>query len=85
MKGKCRPDRRRLCARERPGHYEEELVVEILRRREERCDVRGKAGKEAAIETALSREMRQNHARKREEGIEGMKVPRIYESFVFPV
>lgn len=42
MKGKCRPGRRRLRARGRPGHYEEELVVGLLRR-EERCDVQGKA------------------------------------------
>lgn len=57
----------------------------------------GKTGEEAAIETALSREMRQNHARKREGGREkgrermgggrpeGMKAPRIYEGFVFPL
>lgn len=38
--------------RGRPGHYEEELVAELLRR-EERCDVREKR-REAAIEAARS-------------------------------
>lgn len=64
MKGKCRPGRRRLRARGRPGHYEEELVARLLRR-EERCDVRENEGN-AAIEAALSREMWQNRTRERE-------------------
>lgn len=52
MKGKCRPGRRRLCARGRPGHYEEELV-ELLRR-EERCDMRENGGRSSNRDRALS-------------------------------
>lgn len=96
MKGKCRPGRRRLCARERPGHYEEELVVGLLRR-EERCDVRENGGRSSNRDRALSgnaakpceKEGGRKGERKRKGGgvggPEGMKAPRIYEGFVFPL
>jgi len=46
-------------------------------------------GEEAAIETALSREMRQNREkegrRERKVWREGMKAPLIYEAFAFPL
>lgn len=79
MKGKCRPGRRRLCARGRPGHYEEELVVELLRR-EERCDMRKNGGRSGNRDRALSGNA--TKPCKKEGGRERMKV-RIYEGFAF--
>lgn len=85
------------------GAYALEDVQDIMKRNSSssfydgKNDVTcGKTGEEAAIETTFSREMRQNHARKRVGGGGGgrrkggrkkkrgeMKAPRIYEGFAF--
>lgn len=92
MKGKRRPRRRRLCARGRPGHYEEELSSSSFTtgKNDVTCGKteKGEGGKGAAIEAALSREMRQNRAQEKEkEGDESsrMEAASIYEGSAFPL
>lgn len=86
------------------GAYALEDVQDIMKRNSSssfydgKNDVTcGKTGEEAAIETTFSREMRQNHARKRVGGEGGRrkggrkkkrgetKASRIYEGFAFPL